>query len=140
MAISEIMTPRVVSVHMDDTLAVIRALFASTTFHHLLVVEHDKLVGVISDRDLLKALSPFVGTHAERQRDLATLEKRAHQIMTRDVVVVSQKDSVLKAIKLFNRHQISCLPVVDGNRHPVGIVTWRDILRYAESQVEKKRD
>jgi len=139
MAIQDIMTSRVVTVHMDDPLSVIRDIFASTTFHHLLVVEENSLKGVISDRDLLKALSPFVDTHAERQRDRATLDRKAYQIMTRDLITIGPNNSITSAITLFNRHRISCLPVVDASHTPLGIVTWRDILRYAEKQVQIKK-
>ena len=90
---------------MDDSLHTIKELFEATGFHHLLVVEGRKLTGIISDRDLLKALSPFIDTISERARDRATLERRAHQIMTRDVIAVKEHSSVLNAISTFNRHR-----------------------------------
>ncbi len=45
---------------MDDPLYLIQRIFQREGFHHLLVVEEDQLVGVISDRDLLPAISPYV--------------------------------------------------------------------------------
>ena len=32
-------------------------------------------------------------------------------------------------IKIFNKHDISCIPVVDDEHKPVGIISWRDILK-----------
>ncbi len=61
MVMGDIMTARVVTVEMDDRLEVVKEIFDTMRFHHLLVVdEHKKLSGVVSDRDLLRALSPYV--------------------------------------------------------------------------------
>ncbi len=99
----------------------------------MLVVESEKLFGVISDRDLLKALSPYIGTASETERDAATLNKRVHQIMTRKPVVVGQSAGIYDAIEIFNNHNISCIPVVDDEFKPVGIISWRDILKKFEA-------
>lgn len=82
------MTRKVVTVEMDDTLLTIRMIFQHVKFHHLVVVENRKLVGIISDRDVLREVSSFIGKRIETTRDLDTLKKRAHQIMTRNPVAV----------------------------------------------------
>jgi len=130
MKLGEIMTRRVVTVELDDSLATVKQIFDSLRFHHLLVIGSDKkLCGVISDRDLLRAISPYVGTVSENARDSATLKKRAHQIMTRSALTLSPDASVADAVQLFLGHQISCIPIVDEGFRAVGIVSWRDILR-----------
>ena len=139
MSIAKIMSTRVVSVHMDDSLQSLRELFADTGFHHLVVVHDNKLRGIISDRDLLKSISPFVDTLSERKLDRATLDRKAHQIMTREVITLNPRDSVYSAIELFNTHKISCIPIIDTNRLPVGMVSWRDVMKFMQSRVEAKR-
>ncbi|QJR82710.1 CBS domain-containing protein [Alteromonas pelagimontana] len=139
MSLADIMTTRVVTVHLDDNLATVREIFQSTGFHHLLVVENKKLLGIISDRDLLKALSPFLDEVTERSRDRATLERKAHQIMSRELITLTASSSIVSAIALFNRHAISCIPIIDDKHNPVGIVSWRDIMRYVEQMVKAKR-
>src|SRR5580693_4168482 len=100
MDVGSIMTTRVVSVELDDQLDVIKKIFDTLKFHHLLVVDDaGKLKGVVSDRDLLKALSPHVGTAAENNRDLATLNKRVHQIMSRNLITLPPRASTLEAVK-----------------------------------------
>jgi acetoin utilization protein AcuB len=124
------MTSRVVTVDMDDRLSVVKDIFDAMKFHHLLVVDSDgKLGGVVSDRDLLKALSPFVGTAAETARDVATLNRRVHQIMSRKPITLPPDASIAEAVRLILEHRISCIPVVDAHFRPVGILSWRDILR-----------
>jgi acetoin utilization protein AcuB len=125
----DIMTARVVTVEADDLLETVKGIFDSVKFHHLLVVENGKLCGVISDRDLLRALSPYIGTPSENARDLATLKKRVHQIMTRRPVTLPPDATADDAVKLFLEHRVSCIPVVDPAFKPVGIVSWRDLLK-----------
>jgi len=129
MLIQEVMTKRVVTIEMDDKLSVVKDIFENSKFHHLLVIEDDKLFGVVSDRDLLKALSPNLGTMTETYKDAATLNKKVHQIMTRKPITLTANATVKDAVNLFNSHRISCIPIVDKDFRPVGIVSWRDILK-----------
>src|SRR5450631_3054968 len=130
MDLGEIMTARIVTVEMDDRLELVKEIFDTMNFHHLLVVdEHKKLSGVLSDRDLLRALSPYVGSAAETARDLATLNKRVHQIMTRHPLTLRPQSGITEAVNLLLAHRISCIPIVDDDFKPVGIVSWRDLLK-----------
>ena len=130
MNLSSIMTTRVVTVEMDDRLEIVKEIFDTMSFHHLLVVDEQKrLSGVVSDRDLLRAISPYVGSAAETTRDLATLNKRVHQIMTRRPVTLHPQATAAEAVSLLLAHRISCIPIVDEESKPVGIVSWRDLLR-----------
>jgi acetoin utilization protein AcuB len=129
--LADVMTTRVVTVELDDPLEVVKRIFDSVKFHHLLVVDSDtrKLCGVISDRDLLRALSPHIGTASENARDAATLNKRVHQIMSRQPVTLPPEATVADAVKVFLEHRVSCIPVVGPGFKVVGIVSWRDVLK-----------
>lgn len=129
MSVQEIMTRSVISVGVQDTLATVKEIFANAGFHHLLVVEGDDLIGVVSDRDLLRALSPNIGTPLETPEDALTLEKRVYQIMSTNLIVLTEDACVGDAVNTFNNHTISCIPVLDRQNRPVGIISWRDILR-----------
>ena len=129
MKIESIMTTGIVTIKMDDTLRVARAIFTRTKFHHLLVVEDEVLYGVLSDRDLLKSISPNIDTVSETVKDDATLNKKVHQIMTRKPVTLNAGAGVEDVVEVFNTHLVSCIPVVDDGNHPVGIVSWRDVLK-----------
>jgi acetoin utilization protein AcuB len=93
-------------------------------------VEGNKLVGVISDRDVLKAVSPFVGTLSEHTHDLVTLNKKAHQIMNHKPITVFKDTSIHAAANIMLDNDISCLPVVSLEDEVEGIVTWKDFLKY----------
>ena len=138
MIIEKLMSKPIVTVELDDTLKVVKRIFERAKFHHLLVVENDVLYGVISDRDLLKAISPHIGTPNETPHDLVTLNKKVHQIMTRKPITLPPQADVYAAIKIFNQHSISCIPIVNDSGRPVGIISWRDILRGIEDNHNKK--
>ncbi|MBD3670137.1 MAG: CBS domain-containing protein [Gammaproteobacteria bacterium] len=138
MKITEIMTRDIVVVGVNENLAMVKRLFTSDKFHHLLVVDKENIVGVISDRDLLKAISPFIGTHIEHIRDTETLNQKVTRIMSRPPIVLEQGASVMDAVSLFNLHAISCIPIIDDEEKPVGIVTWRDIFRAVLKRREDK--
>ena len=129
MKLSSIMTRDVMIVGMDTFLMDICKMFDESKFHHLVVIEDDELRGVISDRDLLKALSPFLNTAAEQNRDLATMRKRAHQIMSRKPLTVTEDATVDDTAQLMIREDISCLPVMSSDGQIEGIVTRTDLLR-----------
>jgi acetoin utilization protein AcuB len=114
---------------MDDHLGKLKAIFEETRFHHLLVVEGERLYGIISDRDLLKSLSPNIGTMAATTKDMASLNKKAHQIMTRRPIFLREDATIDDAISIFNQNKISCIPIVDNTEAPIGIISWRDIMR-----------
>lgn len=135
MSVKRIMSKNVTTVEPYDSLRIVKEIFDSTRFHHLLVVESEKLFGVISDRDLLKVLSPNAGTLRETIGDAASLNKKVHQIMTRKLIVLEEDASIHDAVKIFNNHNISCIPIVDEKYMPIGILSWRDILK----EIEKKR-
>jgi acetoin utilization protein AcuB len=132
MILEKIMSKRVVTVGLDDSLRVIKEIFDEGKIHHLLVEEQNQLYGVISELVLWRAISPNLGSSFESVRDTATLNKRAHHIMTRKPITLPGEADIFEAISIFNRHRISCIPIVTSEQHIVGIITWRDIFLLLE--------
>ena len=132
MIVADIMTTNPVTISMDTELLLVKEIFDHVYFHHLLVEdESDKtFAGVISDRDLFKVLSPYVYTGSETLRDKATLKKRAHQIMSRQIDTVTPTTDCNIAVQKMLDADISCLPVVGDDKAILGIVTWKDFLRH----------
>ncbi len=120
MNVASIMTRKMIMAEMDDSLFKVRTFFKHAEFRHILVVEDRKLVGVISDRDLL----------AEEGRDAINPNKRTHQIMSRMPITVDAQTSIEKASNLLLENNISCLPVVSSRGVVEGILTWKDILKF----------
>lgn len=138
--VKDIMTTPVGTVRMDDSVETIKAVFDQNRYHHLIVVgDGGECAGVISDRDLLKNLSPFIGKPGERTSDTNCLKRRAHQIMTRQLVAVRAHTSLRAAARVMLDHKISCLPVVDVRKHCVGIITVRDLVKWSVIELERQQ-
>lgn len=139
MNIESLMSTRLVTVDMDVSLKEIRDLFEKVSFHHLLVTANNRLVGIISDRDVLRWTSPFIDTPQARPHDERLLNKRAHQVMTRHPVTVNTTDPVTKALQLLVDRKLSCLPVMNPDGSLAGIITARDFLKYILNLVADPR-
>lgn len=131
MNLDTIMTRQVVTVSPDHSMAAVREIFQQHAFHHLVVVEAGKVVGVVSDRDLLKNLSPFIGRSTERSQDSFLLQRKVHQVMSRQLVAATTTTPIKVAMAMLLQHKVSCIPVVDEAGACAGIVTWHDMLGYA---------
>lgn len=138
MTVDTIMSRHVIAVNMDAELHSIREVFQKYHIHHVVVLEQCRLVGVISDRDMLANLSPFVGKHAERSQDEQTRHKHAHQFMSRNPITAAPDMPIADAALLLLNSNISCLPIVDAAGAVVGIVTWRDFLRWSLGDLTDK--
>ncbi|MCP4369619.1 MAG: CBS domain-containing protein [Deltaproteobacteria bacterium] len=120
MNVASIMTRSVLTVEMDYFVQIIRDIFNNFEFHHIPVLENQKLVGVISDRDLID----------REERNTITLDSKAHEIMSRTPITVDVETRTEKAGDLLLENNISCLPVISPQGSVKGIVTWKDILKF----------
>ncbi len=120
MIVASIMSRKVVTAEIGDTLWTVSEIFENTEFHHIFVVDNRNLVGVISDRDL----------PAEKECDTATMNKKAHQVMSRVPITVDAQTSIEKASNLLLENNISCVPVVSTGGVIEGIVSWREIMKF----------
>src|SRR5262249_37698044 len=105
-----------------------RALMQQRRIRHLPVLENERLVGLITDRDIRLVLpSPATSLSAwELHYLLAKLT--VSEVMTRFVVAVTPTCPLTEAVDLMLRHKIGALPVLE-HRKLIGILTRTDILR-----------
>jgi len=78
-----------------------------------------KLVGIITDGDLRRHILA----------DDACLSRRAAEIMTRDPRVVSPDQFATEGMRILEMHKLGDLPVLDDERHPVGMLMLKDLFR-----------
>ena len=132
MQIRDIMSRKVVSISADDTLRIVKEIMEGGSVRHLPVVRRGDLVGVVSQRDLLKAsLSNVMGLPAD-EHSLFLEGVSISEVMTSPPITVDADATVQAAAKLMAERKIGCLPVREGGKF-VGIVTETDVLRYFAS-------
>lgn len=129
MTVDTIMKDEVVTIPPATTLSDIRSHLHDGGFRHLLVVDEGTLVGVISDRDVLRTLSPFLDAHSEEHREVRTLARPAREIMRKDPITIAPDTKIEDASSLLLDHNVSSLPVISGDGL-VGIVTTKELLRH----------
>ncbi|MCH7729518.1 MAG: CBS domain-containing protein [Planctomycetes bacterium] len=125
------MTAPVRTVQPNDSIRSIVGLFEQEHFHHTFVVERDRLTGVVSDRDVLRALlTAWHPPNEGRPDEGGVMDSPVHQIMSRALVTIGPDDEVSAAGEKMLSERVSCLPVVDKHVRALGIVTVRDIAAW----------
>ena len=128
--VAELMTRKVITCNENDTLAKLEDGMLRFRVRHLPVVNGDELVGLVSHRDLVRATaSPLLG---DAQNGNAEVGKhRAKEIMRTELVTVRPDEPLFRAAQQMLEAKVGCLPVTDGDRKLLGILTQADFLRLA---------
>ena len=97
-------------------------------FRQLPVIENDRLVGIVTDRDLRR---PDLTDEPDGWNDYYQLsdDTEVRHVMTEKVLTVSTSDRLEKALDLLVEKKIGALPVLDRNATVIGIITTFDIMR-----------
>jgi acetoin utilization protein AcuB len=130
MLVDQVMSKEVHCVAPEEKLRKLRDIFNEVKYHHLLVREDNRLLGLLSDRDVMRHLSPFLGADQEKYKDRKLLDIQAKAIMSTEVISVEPSTPIVCAAILLMENNISCLPVVSEENSIVGILTWKDLLEY----------
>jgi acetoin utilization protein AcuB len=128
MLVQDVMQTKLFTVTPETTLPEALRLTGQRGVRHLPVLDGDRLVGILSDRDLKRAMaSPATSLEAH---ELTYLLDRlcVAEIMTRTVITIGRTFPIEAAACLMVQEKIGALPVTDDGRL-VGLVTETDVLR-----------
>lgn len=128
--ISQLMTDNIIVARLSHTFSQVCRLFLEFSLHHLPIVDDsDRVIGIISMTDVLKAYR-YLATDLPDLSDEA-LDKHLliSHLMTPNPVTLEATDTIGNAAELFVQLHIQALPIVDGDKKIVGIITTRDIVR-----------
>ncbi|MDN3293904.1 CBS domain-containing protein [Streptomyces ficellus] len=115
--VREVMTPGVAAVRPDASLVEAAQLMRAQDIGDVLVADGDRLVGVVTDRDIaLRAVADGADP----------LTVNAQSVCTPDPVCVAPDDEVTAAVDLMRRYAVRRLPVVEDGR-PLGMVSIGDL-------------
>lgn len=129
MKVKELMSKNLTTVSPNDKLDRVFFLYNFENFRHLPVLEKNKLVGILSDRDLKKILGPKKTIIEKPNGTTIQLStRRVRNIMRRNVVTIEPEQRAADAAAIMAKKKIGALPVVHKNKL-VGIITATDILK-----------
>ncbi len=133
--VSKIMTTNLVTVHHGDPISKVRQIIREQGIHHLPVVSGQKLVGMISNSDVLRISFGDAFQTDERTVD-ATLDHTMtiEQLMQKDPVSVRENAPIREAASILVQGNFHSLPVVSDNDKLVGLITSTDLIRYLLEQ------
>jgi acetoin utilization protein AcuB len=132
MFVSKSMTQQVITVEAEDDIFSAQKKMAQHGVRHLPVVDKEnKLIGIVSDRDIRSALPETILRILECSEKEITLIKnlKIKDIMNKNPIALSPMDSIQDALLIIQKEKIGALPVVDDENRLKGVLSTRDLLR-----------
>jgi CBS domain-containing protein len=117
--VGEIMSADLLMIEGQDRVATAAAVMDAARVGSALVMDHDTLVGIFTERDV---------RHALKRNPSAALESPVSKWMTRDPMTIGPDVTVRQALGKMLRGGFRHLPIVE-HKHVVGIVSLRDLAR-----------
>lgn len=133
--VRDIMSEQIVTISADDSLSTVEDIMTLGRVRHMPVVRGGQLVGVVSERDLLRASLSTLSQFGSEQRRAFLHVVEIKRVMSSPPVVIHPGASVEDAALVMAERKIGCLPVVEGGRL-VGMLTETDVLRYFAGVVD----
>jgi CBS domain-containing protein len=122
MNVSEVMTRNVETVRADQAVQEAASFMLSADAGSIPVVDGDRLIGMITDRDIaVRGVAKGYGP-----------DTPVRELMTDDLVVVRSDDSIEDAASKMSEAQVRRLPVIDADERLCGIVSLGDLSREAD--------
>jgi CBS domain-containing protein len=122
---ADIMTESPITVGPADSLIEATRLMSDHQIRHLPVVDHEVVVGMLSERDLLP-VADELSSQGKRHPGADVLKVR--DAMTSQITTVPPDASLSEVSRTLIDHRIGAVPVVDDERRPIGIVSYVDVL------------
>jgi acetoin utilization protein AcuB len=122
MLVKDIMTKQVIAIGPEMPIGDVHALMEQRNIRHFPIVESDKLLGIVSDRDIRT-----VGSQHPQAKPHVTLKDPVAKIMVSPVITAHPLDPIEESAKVLRERKIGAMPVVEDDKL-VGIVTGIDFL------------
>jgi acetoin utilization protein AcuB len=134
MRVSELMHSKVFTVEEDALIERVFFLMHYEKVRHIPIVnKRSEVIGIVSDRDLYKALGPRTNSNAVDegggQAAVHVIPQKVRHIMHRAVITINPNEHVTDAAAIMAKHRIGALPVVKEGKL-AGIITATDLLRH----------
>jgi len=137
--VKEIMTKKLITVNLADSVRKAYQIMQDNRIRHLPVVDQcENIVGILSDRDLQRAMKPKKGVSFSDESTIEFDPKfNAEDFMSWPVKTVSQDTTIYEVTRTMLKEKMSAIVVLGEHCRPRGIVTTDDLLRFLLSLLEK---
>jgi CBS domain-containing membrane protein len=129
--VREIMMGSPVTLKPDDTLNLANDVISLGRIRHIPVVEFGRLVGLITERDVMGAAAAHIFGLKRSTKSALLKSVLIKDVMKKRLVTVEPETPIKDAAHLMAEKKIGCVPVVSAGAL-VGLVTTTDVLRYVE--------
>ena len=116
--LADVMRAEVIEVAPEDTLGEVAERMSAVNVGAVVVKDYGRLIGILTERDMLKAMAARVHTS----------EARVRQWMTEDPLTASTEMGVQEAAQVMLEHNFRHLPVLDDAGAVVGLVSLRRVV------------
>ncbi len=127
--VRDIMQEKIVTISAGDSLSTVEDIMTLGRVRHIPVVHAGRLVGVVSERDLLRASLSALNAAAVDQRRAFLRAVEIARVMSKPPIVIHPDATAEEAALVLAEKKIGCLPVMAGEKL-VGLITETDLLRY----------
>ena len=121
--VGELMTSDVLTVAPEDTIGETAQRMVELGVSSAVVSDYGRLIGIVTERDLTRAVAGRVHTS----------EARVREWMTEDPVTLTKDASPTEAAHIMLEHGFRHIPIVE-DEHTVGIVSIRDVVRWTTEE------
>ena len=126
--VGDVMQKSVVTISANERLSTVEDIMTLGHVRHMPVVQAGKLVGVVSERDLLRSSLSHLMDHRDEERRAFLHVVEIVRVMSTPPVVTTPDSTIADAARVMAERKIGCLPVVEGDTL-VGMVTETDVLQ-----------
>jgi CBS domain-containing protein len=128
-SVRDIMQTKIVTISAGDSLSTVEDIMTLGGVRHMPVVRGGKLVGVVSERDLLRTSLSNLSEFGRDERRAFLQAVEINRAMSSPPITIGPDATVGEAARVMADRKIGCLPVLEDEKL-LGIVTETDVLRY----------
>jgi len=133
--VSHLMTRDPITLHLGQKPSEMQAVFAANRFHHLPVVDGERLVGMLSTADAVRYFTDAWGSDGRQLAAAIDRDFNLEEIMVRSPTTLGEGASIREAVHLLSGGDFHAVPVTDEGGKLKGIVTSTDLIRYLGEQL-----
>lgn len=128
--VRDIMPRKMVTISESDRLSTVEDIMTLGRVRHMPVVHAGKLIGVVSERDLLRSSLSSLSEFGNEERRAFLHVVEIGRVMSAPAITIGPRNTVEEAARVMAEKKIGCLPVVDEDDTLLGLITETDVLRY----------